>query len=69
MSTYINVGVLLELHEENGPSIVDCGHFLHWVQVEHHDYSKASHISYKGSGVEASPLSNSTNMSLDSFYR
>ena len=37
MSTEVYVGVLLELHEEDGSSIVDCSQLLHWVQVEHHD--------------------------------
>ena len=67
MSTYINVSVLLELHEENGSSIIDGGHLLHWVLVEHHDYCKTSHINWKSNSVEASPFSNSTNMRLDSF--
>ena len=68
MSTYINVSVLLEFHEENASSIVNGGHLLHRVQVEHHNHCKTSHVSWKSSSVEASPLSNSTNMRLDIFY-
>ena len=68
MSIYINVSVLLELHEENASSIVNAGHLLHRVQVEHHDHYKTSHVSWKSNNVEASPLSYSTNMRLDSFY-
>ena len=68
MSTYINVSVLLELHEENASSIVNGGHLFHRVQVEHHDHCKTSHDIWKSSSVEASPLSGSSNMRLDSFY-
>ena len=68
MSTYINVSVLLELHEENASSIINGGHLLHRVQVECHDHCKTSHVSWKNSSVEASPLSNSSNMRLHSFY-
>ena len=34
MSTDVYVGVLLELHEEDGSSIVDGGQLPHWVQIE-----------------------------------
>ena len=34
MSTDVYVGVLLELHEEDGSSIVDGGHLPHLVQIE-----------------------------------
>ena len=37
MSIDVYVGVLLELHEEDGSSIVDGGQLPHWVQIEHHD--------------------------------
>ena len=45
MNTYINVSVLLELHEKNASSIINGGHLFHWVQVEHHDHCKTSHVS------------------------
>ena len=39
MSTDVYVGVLLELHKEDGSSIVDGGQLSHWVQIEHqNDY-------------------------------
>ena len=31
MSTDVYVGVLLELHKEDGSGIVNCGQLLHWV--------------------------------------
>ena len=34
MSTDVYVGVLLELHEEDGSSIVDGGHLPHLLQIE-----------------------------------
>ena len=37
MSTDVYVGILLELHEEDGSSIVDGGQLSHWVQIEHHN--------------------------------
>ena len=67
MRTNINVSVPLELHEENRSSIINGDHLLHQVQVEHHDYSKTSHINWKSSSVEASSLSNSPNVRLDIF--
>ena len=30
-------GVLLELHEKDSSSIVNCSQLPHWVQVDHHD--------------------------------
>ena len=42
MSTDVNVDILLKLHEEDGSSIVDGGHLLYRVQVEHHDVVKES---------------------------
>ena len=68
MSTNINVSVLSELHEENDSSIINGGHLLQRVQVEHHDHSKTSHINWKSISVEASSLSNSSYVRLNSFY-
>ena len=45
MSTYINVSVLFELHEENASCIVNGGQLLYQIQVEHHDHCKTSHVS------------------------
>ena len=68
MSTNINISILLELHEENGSIIINGGHLLHLVQVEHHDQGKVSQIRWRSNSFEASSLSNSTNMRLDHLY-
>ena len=44
MSTDVNVGSLLKLHEEDGFSIVDCGHIPYQIEVEQRDVGKASQI-------------------------
>ena len=35
--TDVNEGFLLEFHEEDSSSVVDCSQLPHWIQVEHHD--------------------------------
>ena len=68
MSTNVNVGIFLKPHEKNGSSIVDGGHLLHQVQIEHHNVCKTSQIWWKSSCVEASSFSNTTNMGLNHLY-
>ena len=68
MSTNINVSVLLKLHEKNGYCIIDGGHLLYWVQVEHHNVCETSKVRWKGNSVEATSFPNSTNVRLNNFY-
>ena len=69
MSNNVNVGIFSKLHEKNGFSIVDGGHLLHRVQIEHHDVCKTSQIRWKSSCVERSSFSNTTDMGLNHLYR
>ena len=68
MSTNVNVGILLQFHEEDGSRIVDGGHLPYRIQVEHHDVGKTSQIRWESSYVETSLLSNTTNMRLNRLY-
>ena len=68
MSTNVNVAIFLKVHEKNDSSIVDGGHLLHRVQIEHHDVCKTSQIWWKGNCVETSSFSNTTNMGLNRLY-
>ena len=68
MSTNINISVLLKLREKNGSCIIDGGQILYRVQVEHQNVCETSKVWRKGSAVEASSFSNSTNVRLNSFY-
>ena len=68
MSTNLNVGIFLKLHEKNGSSITDGGHLLHQVKIEHHDVCKTLQIWWKSNRVKTSSFSNTTNMGLNCLY-
>jgi len=68
MSTNVNIGIFPKLHEKNGSSIVDGGHLLHRVLIEHHDVCKTSQIRWKSSCVETSSFFNTTDMGLNHLY-
>ena len=64
----VKLGIFSKLHEKNGSSIVDGGHILHRVQIEHHDVCKTSQIWWKSSCVETSSFQNTTDMGLNCLY-
>ena len=68
MSTNLNVGIFLKLHEKNGSSITDGGHLLHQVKIEHHDVCKTLQIRWKSSCVKTCSFSNTTNIGLNHLY-
>ena len=69
MSTDVNVGSLLKIHEEDGSSIVDCGHLPYQIEVEQRDVGKASQIRRESGCVETFPFLSTTNTGLNRLYR
>ena len=69
MSTDVDVDFLLKLHEEDGSSIIDGGHFPYQREVEQHDVGKASQIQRQSGCVEAFPFPSTTNSWLIRLYR